>query len=89
MKTKCIEQRNFYTQNQLKSDFTAGLRELEQELREDKENPDDGGEDSKRPPKLASKPINIAARAGTASFTAFCVTSKAYQKYCRRFRKEQ
>lgn len=68
----CIRKRNSYVSLRMKEDFSLGLRELEEELR------DEGDEAA----DFVQQPDSSILRDGIETF---CVWSKAYQKLCGRF----
>lgn len=76
--TECIAGRNNYSRDAIKQDFAAGIRELDQELAEEEDaanfNPE---EDVRNYDDVA------------ASLPVFCVSSRAYQKMCGRFKRDK
>lgn len=76
--TKCIASRNNYSGEAIKQDFAAGIKELDQELAEE-EDPArfDADEDIRNYDDVA------------ASLPVFCVSSRAYQKMCGRFKRDK
>lgn len=72
----CIRERNSYVTLRMKEDFSLGMRELEEELR------DEGDDEAGRISQLSQESIRDG-------IDTFCVCSKAYQKLCGRFPLEQ
>jgi hypothetical protein len=72
----CIRERNSHVKLRMKEDFSLGLRELEQELREEG---DEKADDVKH-----THPLDVRDGIDT-----FCVCSKAYQKFSGRLPLEE
>ncbi|KAK5950264.1 hypothetical protein OHC33_008733 [Knufia fluminis] len=76
--TECIAGRNNYSRDAIKQDFAAGIKELDQEIAEEEDAANfDPEEDIRDYDEVA------------ASLPVFCVSSRAYQKMCGRFKKDK
>ncbi|KAE8314943.1 hypothetical protein BDV41DRAFT_563275 [Aspergillus transmontanensis] len=74
----CINSRNIYSKDEIKKDFVCGIRELDQEFRED---------ESRTTISDTNLPVRNYGKLAN-ELPVFCVSTKAYQKLCGRLRKE-
>ncbi|KAB8215397.1 hypothetical protein BDV33DRAFT_208397 [Aspergillus novoparasiticus] len=75
---ECINARNIYSKDEIKKDFACGIRELDQEFREDEDEVAISG---------TTLPVRDYENLAN-ELPVFCVSTKAYQKLCGRLRKE-
>ncbi|KAE8368221.1 hypothetical protein BDV27DRAFT_168356 [Aspergillus caelatus] len=75
---ECINARNIYSKDEIKKDFACGIRELDQEFREDEDETAVSG---------TTLPVRDYENLAN-ELPVFCVSTKAYQKLCGRLRKE-
>lgn len=75
---ECINARNIYSKDEIKKDFACGIRELDQEFREDEDETTVSGT------TLSVRDYEDLAN----ELPVFCVSTKAYQKLCGRLRRE-